>query len=425
MHESFLHFAWRWRRFDGRDLVTSDGQTITIIHPGNHNTHAGPDFFNARLRIGDTEWAGNLEIHILASDWLLHRHDTDAAYDNVILHVVWENDAPLLRANGQPLPCLELKGRIPRTVLDMYQQWTDNQAWIPCAAQFHAVPDIVRLSWFDRLLVERLEQKTTEIALQFEATQQHWEATFYRVLARSFGLKVNMEPFEVLARSLPLVILTRHKTNLFQTEALIFGQAGWLETTFEEEYPNRLAKEYRFLRHKYQLEPISVSQWKFLRLRPANFPTVRLAQFAALIHQSVHLFSKIIEATSVGEIEQLFAVEVSPYWLTHYQFDRPGKLRPKLLGRDFIHLLLINTIVPCLFFYGKMRQLPDIQDKALQFLEDLPAESNALMTGWAVLGAHPHNASQSQAMLQLKTRYCDEKRCLECHIGGRLLSGDG
>ncbi len=421
MRESFLHFLWRWRRFDHQNLCTAQGQTLEILYPGEWNTDAGPDFFNARIRLGDTTWAGNVEIHLRSSEWLIHGHHNDRAYDNVVLHVVLEDDQPVAHASGERIPCLELKGRIPARILETYQRLEHERAWIPCERFFTQTPEIVRLNWLDRLLVERLEQKTAAIADMLEATGNHWEEAFYRLLARNFGLKVNAEPFEALARSLPLSILAKHKNNPGQLEALLFGQAGLLEQPLLEEYPLALAREYRFLRHKYQLTPLAAEQWKFLRLRPANFPSVRLAQFAALVHQSVHLFSSILEAGTLREMEHLFAVEPGDYWLTHFQLDKPSSKRSKMPGRDFIHLLIINTIVPFQFYYGKLKNADRYQKRALQLLEELPAESNALLDAWMELGVPVRHAYQSQALIHLKTRYCDAKRCLECAVGNSLL----
>jgi len=421
MRESFLHFLWRWRRFDHQNLCTAQGQALEILYPGEWNTDAGPDFFNARIRLGDTTWAGNVEIHLRSSEWLVHGHQNDRAYDNVVLHVVLEDDQPVTHASGERIPCLELKGRIPARILETYQRLEHERAWIPCERFFTQTPEIVRLNWLDRLLVERLEQKTAAIAAMLEATENHWEEAFYRLLARNFGLKVNAEPFEALARSLPMSILARHKSNPGQLEALLFGQAGLLEQPLLEDYPLALAREYRFLRHKYQLTPLAAEQWKFLRLRPANFPSVRLAQFAALVHQSVHLFSSILEAGTLREMEHLFAVEPGDYWLTHFQLDKPSSKRSKMPGRDFIHLLIINTIVPFLFYYGKLKNADRYQKRALQLLEELPAESNTLLDSWMELGVPVRHAYQSQALIHLKTRYCDAKRCLECAVGNALL----
>jgi Protein of unknown function (DUF2851) len=421
MRETFLHFLWRWRRFDASDLKTTEGQSIEILHPGEPNGHAGPDFFNARLRLGETTWAGNVEMHLRASEWAVHRHGEDRAYDNVLLHVVWEEDQPMLRPSGERIPCLELNKRVPPKLLETYQRLEHERSWIPCQAFFAHTPEIVRLSWLDRLLVERLEQKTGAIAELLEATENHWEETFYRLLARNFGLKVNADPFEALAHSLPLQVLAKHKSNLLQLEALLFGQAGLLEGPFRDNYPQVLQQEYRHLAHKYTLTPLSPAHWKFLRLRPANFPTVRIAQFAALVRQSAHLFSKILEAETVRTLENLLDARPGDYWDTRFQFDKTSVKRVKTPGRDFVHLLIINTVAPFLFHYGKTKQLPDLQNRALRLLEEIPAESNAIIDNWADLGVKPRHAYQTQALLQLKTRWCDEKRCLECGIGNAIL----
>lgn len=421
MREDFLHFLWRWRRFDARNLATTDGQALDILHPGEPNPHAGPDFFNARIRLGDTLWAGNVEIHLNASDWLAHRHDTDPAYDNVVLHVVLDEDQRLRRSGGELLPCLTLRERIPPQLLEKYFRLEHERAWIPCEKTFGTVPEIVRLNWLDRLLVERLEEKTGAVAQVVEATGQHWEEAFYRLLARSFGLKVNMEPFEALARSLPLRLLAKHKDHLFQLEALLFGQAGFLDGPFDDEYPRALAKEYRFLQHKYDLQPLAAAQWKFFRLRPAGFPTVRLAQFAALIHRSAQLFSQLLETRDTAEAEQLFTAEVSDYWRAHLRFDKTAARQPKPLGREFVHLLLINTAAPFLFHYGRAKGQPGLQDRALRLLEALPPEANTVVDGWAKRGQRAANAAQTQALLHLKTHYCDAKRCLECAVGNAIL----
>jgi hypothetical protein len=421
MREAFLHFLWRWRRFEAQNLLTTEGQTLEIIQLGTWNQHAGPDFFDARLRVGDTLWAGNVEIHVRSSEWLAHRHDQDAAYDNVVLHIVLEEDQPIFRKNGERIACLELKKRIPPRILEYWEQLEQERAWIPCQTFYPQVPHIVQLNWLDRLLVERLEQKTEAIAAILNQTQRHWEEAFYRLLARNFGLKVNAEPFETLARSLPMLALAKHKSNLMQVEALVFGQAGLLEGDFKESSPLAMQREYRHLRQKFGLIPMEAAQWKFLRLRPANFPTVRLAQFAALVHRSAHLFSKILEHGTVRELEHLFEIEPSEYWLTHFQLDQPSVRRSKRPGRDFVHLIIINTIVPFLFHYGRENGREELQKRALRLLEELPPESNAIVDGWAALGQKARHAYQTQSLIHLKTRYCDARRCLECGIGNAIL----
>jgi Protein of unknown function (DUF2851) len=422
MKEDFLHFLWRFKKFNLHDLTTSDGEKIDIVQWGQHNTHAGPDFLNVRLYIGETLWAGNVEMHLNASEWVQHRHHEDKAYNNVVLHVVLNEDQAIFRQNGEKVPCLELKNRIPSKLHTTYLAILHNAHWIPCQHHFFEVPERTKILWLERLLIERLEQKTETIAALLAKNTNNWEETFYQVLARSFGLKVNGEPFESLAKSVSLLTLTKHKNSLLQLEALLFGQAGMLENPLEDNYPQQLQKEYQFLRAKHQLSPIPSTMWKFLRLRPSNFPTIRLAQLATLIFQSVHLFSKILEAHSIKEIHQLFELQLSDYWLTHYTFDKSSPKRSKSLGEDAINLLIINTIAPFLFLYGTQKGIEAIRDKALNWLETLAAEDNSIIGKWKELGLTPNAAAQTQALLQLKNNYCDQHRCLECAIGNAIMT---
>ena len=421
MKEDLLHFIWRTRRFDPTDLKTTAGEPLVILQTGTHNSHAGPDFVNARIQIGETQWAGNVEMHLRASEWNEHRHTNDKAYDNVVLHVVLEEDEIIRRASGERIPCLEMKKRIPQKIAATYQKLLENEYWIPCRYLFYQAADLTKNMWADRLLIERLEAKTAEISERLAQNQNHWEETFYQFLARNFGVKINAEPFEMLARETPLQVLSKYKNNLFQIEALLFGQAGLLDKTFEKADPNALKKEYHFLQKKHGLSPLGAAQWKFLRLRPANFPTVRIAQFAALIYHSTHLFSKILEAEQVAAIEQLFEMETSEYWRTHYTFDKVSQQKEKTVGKNTVRLFVINTIAPFLFLYGKMRNEEVYKNKALKLLEQTPAEVNSIMKSWETLGWKATSAYQSQAMLQLKTHYCDRKKCLDCAIGSALL----
>lgn len=423
MKEELLHYLWRTKRFDFTNLHTTQGDTLQIFQTGDYNTHAGPDFLNAKIHIGDTTWAGNVEMHVCASDWLRHGHATDKAYDNVILHVVLEEDVPILRASGERIPCLEMKTLIAPKLSSKYLELLHSEYWIPCQAQFAQVSEMTRTLWLERLLVERLEQKTELIAQQLQQNQQNWEETFYQLLARNFGVQVNMEPFELLAKSTPLLLLAKHKNSLLQIEALLFGQAGLLESDFEDAYPHQLKKEYAFLQKKYGLTPIRGESWKFLRLRPANFPTVRIAQFAMLIFQSNHLFSKMLAATSVEEIENMLELKLSNYWLTHYRFDKDSKKSAKKLGKSTIHLIIINTIAPFLFLYGKWKSDERYKDRAFALLEQVPPEENHIIENWQQLGVKPESAYQTQALLQLKKRYCDAKKCLNCAIGNAILQG--
>ncbi|HHH50086.1 MAG TPA: DUF2851 family protein [Saprospiraceae bacterium] len=423
MKEDFLHYLWRLKKFDFTKLQTTAGEKIQIQQTGTLNHNAGPDFINAKIQIGDTLWAGNVEMHLKSSEWLLHNHQKDKAYNNVILHVVLEEDQTIKRQTGEKIPCLELKKRVPQKLSAIYKKLIHNEYWIPCQHQLHEVKKITRELWLDRLMIERLEEKTQAIAQRFEANKQNWEETFYQMLSRNFGVKVNAEAFELLAKSVSILSLAKHKNNLFQLEALLFGQAGLLDEDFKEEYPQKLKTEYTHLRKKFNLTPIHATHWKFLRLRPANFPTVRIAQLAMLIFQSSHLFSKILAIQNVKEVENMFELSISNYWQTHYVFDKKSIKRKKTLGKNTIHLFVINTIVPFLFFYGNKKGDEKFKDKAMQLLAELPAEKNSIIKKWEELGIHPKSAYQSQALLQLKNNYCQQKKCLNCSIGHAILKG--
>jgi hypothetical protein len=425
MREDFLHYLWRYKRFDTLNLQTTDNQSVEILDVGEYNTHAGPDFFNAKIKIEDIIWVGNVEMHLSASEWLKHGHQTDKSYDSVILHVVLDADEKIERSNGEVIPCLAMRPYIKENLLGVYQNILHNEHWIPCQHHFYQVAEFTKEAWWTRLLVERLEQKTTPIESQLIDNQLYWEEIFYRNIAKNFGVKVNEQPFEMLAFSLPLLTIGKHKNSLFQIEALLFGQAGMLENiTFEDEYPRQLQKEYRHLRQKFSLTPIEGHLWKYLRLRPANFPTIRIAQFAKLLHQSVHLFSKIIATKDLKDLQELFQIELTNYWSDHYTFDKASKPMKKHLGKDAVNLILINTIIPFIFLYGKMRNEETYKDRALFLLEEISPEKNAIIDKWAELGVVATSAAQTQSLLQQKRRYCDTQRCLECAIGVAILRNE-
>lgn len=422
MTEEFLHYIWKYRLFDQKNLTTATGEPIEIIKTGEHNTDSGPDFFNAKMKIGKTTWAGNVEIHINSSDWEKHFHQKDNAYDNIILHVVYKVDKRLTRNNGEILPTLELKEKFDENSFKKYLNFKSNENWIPCQKQINSVSSFVIDSWLDRLLVERLERKSDSIIRSLQLNKNNWEETFYQQLARSMGSKVNAEPFELLAKSLSINILSKHKNNLLQIEALLFGQAGMLNTEFKDDYFAALQKEYHFLKQKFNLKPIEAHLWKFLRLRPVNFPTIRLAQIADLIYQSSYLFSKVIEAKNTKEIKKIFVTKTSEYWNDHYQFGKKSSKRKKSLGADTIDIIIINTIIPFLFVYGKQKNEDQYVDKALRFLEEISGEKNSIIEKWKSLKMPVRSAYYTQALLQLKSEYCDEKKCLQCAIGNKLLS---
>jgi hypothetical protein len=420
MKESMLHYVWQNKLFTAHNLQTTDGEPVEVIDVGKINTDAGPDFFNAKIRIGETIWAGNIEIHPHSSDWNKHNHQFDKAYDNVILHVVHRADAEVYRTDGERLPQLELV--FPKQIETNYEQLFSQQKWIPCADKINLVPAIFIQSWKNALLTERLEQKMNAIERLLSETNQHWEEAFYITLARSFGFGTNSQAFESLAKSLPLNILGKHKDQLFQLEALLFGQAGLLNPDEQDAYSASLKKEFDFLRAKYELKPIESSQWKLLRLRPDNFPYVRIAQFAALIHSSSKLFSKITEQPDIYFLKQLFECEPSTYWNTHYLFATESTLKNKKLGSQSVNGILINTVVPFLFCFASQKNNDELKDKALQILEQIPPERNSIVQNWQNLGIISNSAYDSQAFLQLKKQYCDEKKCLRCRIGHKVLT---
>ncbi len=421
--EDFLHYVWKFRLFERTALQTTDGVELEIYTAGLHNTDSGPDFHNARIRIGETTWAGNVEIHINASDWQKHNHTNDNAYGNVILHVVYNNDAPVILPDGRQIPTLELKNRIPD---DLYARYHNliygEKTIIPCEASIAKLDDFTLRTWFTRVLIERLEKKSATAIAALEANRGDWEETFYQFLAANFGFKVNALPFELMARSLPQNILAKNKNNPLAIEALIFGQAGMLTYELEDEYPRKLKQEYDFLRKKYNLTPIEKHLWKFMRLRPQNFPTIRLAQFAALVVNSNHLFSKVLDIRDVKALPALFeGITVNSYWDNRYRFDKPSKPSPKNLGTASINVLLLNTLALFLFSYGKYHQQEYYISRSLKLLESLPGEQNQIIDDFKAIGIKAGSAFESQALLELKNYYCNYKKCLQCSVGNKIL----
>lgn len=419
MKEALLQYAWQYKLFSTYDLKTTENESIEIIDVGKLNRHAGPDFFNAKIKIGETLWAGNVEIHRNASDWIKHEHHKNSAYNNVILHVVTIADTEVLRQNGMKIPQLELKisEDLERKINDLYQL----KKWVACENEIHKIPSVFINDWKNALLVERLSQKVAQIESLLKKNNNHWEAAFYIRLARNFGFGVNGQAFEQLARSLALTVLGKHKNNLFQIEALLFGQSSLLDTCKEDEYTQRLRNEHRFLAKKYQLKAIEQSMWKMARLRPDNFPHVRIAQFAALIYDSSKLFSKIISLQNIENLRKIFNTKASDYWDSHYRFGEKSEKKAKSLGADAVNVIIINTIVPFLYAYGSLKNNQEYKDRAFLFLEQLKAEKNAIVTQWKNLGIAIENAADSQAFLQLKKQYCDDKKCLYCRIGHKML----
>lgn len=418
MNEKLLQFIWQYSLYQPSGLTTADGQPVTVVHPGMRNTHAGPDFLQAKVRIGDTLLAGHVELHVNGSDWHRHGHQHDDAYGNVILHVVYNDDDKIGLPN---IPVLELAKAIPAHILTKYDSLMQASYAIPCASQLGAVSDITKESWLSRLLAERWEEKQAGWQSLLDDSKGDWRNVLYWRMAANFGFKVNADAFLQLARSIPLNVFTKGG-SLLQIEAILFGQAGMLDADFTDEYPNQLKREYAYLQKKYKLEPIPAHLWKFLRMRPANFPTIRIAQFAALIHKSFHLFSQIAETHTVKEIITLLDVTAGEYWDSHYRFDEPSDVSStKHLGKSSIQNIIINTIAPLQFLYASLQGTASQQERALQWLDTIPAERNNIISIWEDCGWKPANAGQSQAMIQLYNNYCTGKKCLSCAIGLKLL----
>jgi hypothetical protein len=420
MREEILQYIWKFQYYNNKSLLCTNGDRISVIHPGTHNYNQGPDFTEARIKINDTLWAGNVELHINSSHWNLHKHSADNNYSNIILHVVWDHDTEIKDANGTDLPTLELQSRVSKLLLEKYRQLMETPQFIPCEKLEINISGLALTGWKQRLAAERLLLKSENIFEILQQTNFHWEETFWWLITANFGLKVNSETFKKIAQSLPLPLLAKHKNSIIQIEAFLFGQAGLLEKDFEEKYPAMLKKEYEFYRKKYKLQPVD-GGLHFLRMRPANFPTIRLAQLAMLIHNSEHLFSKIKETALVKELKEMFAVEANDYWHYHYIFDEESDFKIKRLGKQMIENILINTVVPIVFCYGLHHNDEYYKEKAIKWLEEIQPEKNDITKGFENLGYSNKSAFDSQAFIQLKNHYCNNKLCLECVIGNSLL----
>ena len=426
LSEDILHFVWKYRLFTTQTLCTQSGKPIRMIHAGTHNHDAGPDFRAARMVIDGVEWGGNVEIHIRASDWERHRHHRDKAYNSVILHVVYEDDKPTYREEGTPLETLELKPRISATILPRYRELMSGMWWIPCEKLIHKVPSFHLSQWLSRLLMERFEHRVSAIYELLHQQRGSWEDTCYIWMARSFGFKVNSDAFERLARNLPPTVVGKHKNNPLAVEALFFGQAGMLEgESFEDAYPQALQREYRHLRRLHSLQPMDGAAWRFMRTRPGNFPTVRIAQFAALHLRSAQLFAAVTGAKEIRSLKAFFDnLPVNPYWLKHYRWDVPAAPRGNQLGERSVDILLINAVAGIIFAYGKYIGKETYICRAIALLEALKAEDNAVLSRFADLGIAATHAAESQALLQMKAFYCDKKKCLDCGVGLQLIKHD-
>jgi len=422
MQEDFLHYIWKHKKFRFNNLETTTGESIVVTSVGQHNFNSGPDFFNSKIKVGDQLWAGNVEIHIKSSDWFLHSHEQDQAYDNVILHVVWEDDTEVFRKDNTPIPTLQLKDVVDVTMLNNYEKlFAKQNKWINCENDFPSTDDFVLSNWLERLYLERLERKSETINTLLVASKNDWESVFFKMLTKNFGLKVNGESFFSLAQSIDFSIIRKTQSNPQVLEAFLFGQAGLLEQDIENAYYLSLKNEYKFLKQKFGLQNNQVLPLQFFRLRPPNFPTIRLSQLANLYNKHQNLFSKVIELNEVEDFYELFKVSTSEFWKTHYTFQKASKTSIKTLSKSFVDLLLINTILPIKFCYAKQKGV-EIDSEIIKIATAITSEKNNIISAFNNLKKVSKSSLDSQALIQLKTEYCDKNNCLKCAVGNQFLN---
>ncbi|MFI1772320.1 DUF2851 family protein [Thalassobellus citreus] len=422
MQEDFLHYIWRHKKFQTTNLKTEAGESVLLTSVGQHNLNAGPDFFNAQLKIGNQLWAGNVEIHIKSSDWFLHNHEQDKAYDNVILHVVWEHDTEVFRKDNTVMPTLELKYLVDVEVLHNYENlFSKHDKWINCENDFATIDSFVLNNWMERLYFERLERKAKTIEVLLKDSKNDWEAVLFKMLTKNFGLKVNGESFFSLSQSIDFSIIRKIQSKQESLEALMFGQAGLLEKDIQNGYYQNLVKEYEFLKQKFTLDNTQVLPLHFFRLRPSNFPTIRLSQLSGLYNKHQNLFSKIIETNKIDDFYGLFKVTTSAFWETHYTFQKESKASKKTLSKSFVDLLLINTILPVKFCYAKQKG-EDVDEDILNLASLITSEKNSIIEAFNNLKKVSKSSLESQALIQLKNEYCNKNKCLKCAIGNAFIS---
>ncbi|WP_343696997.1 DUF2851 family protein [Flavobacterium sp.] len=420
MKEDFLHYLWKYKKFDTLNLKTVQNESITIIKTGDYLELAGPDFFNALIVIGDQKWAGNIEIHLKSSDWYLHNHEKDPAYENVILHIVWENDTPIFRQNNTEIPVLVLKDYTSKEVIENYNALLFPKTWISCEKQLKNIDDFILKNWQERLFFERLERKSKFVFELLEETNQDWEAVLFCLLARNFGLNTNGSSFLEMSKSISFSVIRKESFEVENLEALFFGNLALLDGEKEDEYFKDLKFRYFFLLHKYQLEKPFINPVQFFKHRPDNFPTIRLSQLANLYHKYQNLFYKIIALKSAKNVYELLSILVSPYWQNHYQFDKESPKKAKTLSKSFLDLIIINTIIPIQFAYSTIMGDAILED-LIDFMNEVVPEKNAVIDKFESFGIKAKNAFETQTLLELKNEYCNNKACLKCAIGMELL----
>ncbi|CAL2105995.1 conserved hypothetical protein [Tenacibaculum sp. 190524A02b] len=421
MKEEFLHFLWKHKLFLTKKIYTSQNEEIVVVKTGSHNKNSGPDFLNAHLKINGQAWVGNIEIHLKSSDWYLHYHEVNTTYDAVILHIVWEHDVEVYMKNDKALPTLELKNYVNNKLLANYRNlFSKELRWIPCERSMDKVDTFLIQNWLERLYFERLENKAVVIKGLLRETNNDYEAVLFQLLAKNFGLKVNGVAFFNLAKSIDYTIIRKLRFDSLALSALLFGQAGFLEEDYEEPYFFKLKKEYAYIKHKYNLKTLSGNQFSFFRMRPTNFPTVRIAQLIMLLHQHQNLFSQLMKYEKIVDFYKCLKVEVDTFWQKHYTFQTTSKTSLKRITESFIDLLLINTILPLRFVYFQETKQLD-NETFVELIQQINSEKNSILKKFNTINIKAKNALESQALLELKNNYCNEKRCTECVIGTYLL----
>lgn len=421
MKEEFLHYVWQYKLFSFKMLLGTKNEEIYIIKSGVANVNSGPDFLNAQIIIDGQKWAGNVEIHLKSSDWYGHNHEEDVNYDAVILHVVYEDDVTVFMKNNKPLPTLVLKDKIPENLKDNYKNLlVSSKNWIPCEKDIANVDVFLMNNWLERLYIERLEEKTIFIKEILKKTDNNYEAVLFQLLAKSFGLKVNGAAFLTLAQSVDFSIVRKESFDTHKLSALLFGQSGFLEGDGEDYYKS-LKNEYEYLQHKYGLKPVAMNQFQFFRMRPSNFPTIRIAQLTALYCKHQNLFSKLIKINKLSTIYELLSVEVADFWKEHYTFETSSKKSSKRLTKPFINLLIINAVIPLRFIYGYEKGVEN-KEVLLDLLKQLPAEKNNIISKFMEFKIIAKNGFESQSLLHLKNSYCSNNKCLQCVVGNNLLN---
>jgi hypothetical protein len=422
MKEDFLHFVWKEQLFDAAVLKTEDGQLVQIIDKGQYNHNAGPDFFNCQIQFDNIIWAGNIEIHIKSSDWYKHNHQDDHSYDNVILHVVLVHDMNVHRKDRSIIPTITLQNRFYQESLSRYQRFFQSNSMVyPCRPYLEKMEETIIRKMLSSCLTDRLESKNKIILEQLTQTKNNWDESFYHLLAKSFGFKVNAVPLQLLAESIPLTIIERESNELFKIESLLFGVGGLLQTTIDDPYVIKLKKEFEHQQNKYKLQSLHPAIWKFGKLRPPNFPTIRIAQFAMLLYRQKRIFKRCLNASTLESLQLIFSVEASEFWTTHFHFEKSSNANSKLLGIESINNIIINVVIPFCYAYGKYIGSKTLLDKSIEWLNQIKPEKNKYTEIWEQSNYKFSNAGETQGLIELNNMYCVKNKCIHCKIGSSVM----